>query len=205
MKNPVKINLLILLILAISLSSCKKDNTDSDPIFAPPKFTFGKKGNEIVSKTVFKIGLTTEIDTLKQKLINIETNNTWLISEVRSVKNDSITTYWLITENEFGYSDITGTDNGIICKADAKVNEKYISIYGGNTMTSQVVALKQNVTVPLGNFECYKVKMISTADPETTYYYYINQKYGIIKMEFTGTIFTTPFTYTQELISKNFI
>lgn len=184
MKNFARLSFAVIMFSALAFTSCKKDETTTDPTPTPSgtTFTFAAVGHQWIMSND-SAGVDLGNDTTK--IIAAAGANRWEMSDGSIMYCSS---------NEFGFTEDTLTM--IICKADAKVNDQYtINIAPGYTAIAKVVAVDQSVVVPAGTFSCFKVDLSFMGQVMGTYY--ISRKYGMIK--------TTDLEgFTSKLVSKNF-
>lgn len=183
MKNLLKISMFLLLSAVILISACnKKDDPDPDPQPTYEIFTFVKTGNYWDYYTYAASVLD---DSMKMKVTSSLGAGKWqIVMEPLAPPIYGDTSIWYMTDVEFGFWDAVKTT---VLKADAKVNDKYVTIDSGDTLTYKVVGIDVTTIVPAGSFKCFKVAEYYGSDLGG--YLYINPKSGLILYEDVDGIF----------------
>ncbi len=193
------------MIVIIVNPGCKKkngDNGNGGPD-TTSYFTFGQVGNKWVLRIYdnppgttcdYSIEITGDQGNGVFNLLYKEGTCSWIIP--------SYTGYFYLTHLEWREIYDTNPEHGItLLRRDAQVGTIYQYIDPPDTVTVTVLDLNDQVSVTAGQFNCVKVRKEGTIPSASGYpfsaYYWINYKYGLIKVE---TIFGT---WDQELVSVN--
>jgi len=164
MKKFLKPSLMLVAATCIMLASCEKKEEKKSTTPDDSTFTFAAIGHKWIMSYDNSMPKVYENDTLV--MVSSQDSNTWLM-------DDGSVMY--CSPNEFGMEKEGSIFT--VCKADAVVNDLYPGIAGD----CKVVAVDLQVTVPAGNFHCFKVERSINGEYRETYY--INRQYGLIKVE----------------------
>ncbi|MBU1149106.1 hypothetical protein KKI23_03370 [Patescibacteria group bacterium] len=111
------------------------------------------------------------------------------------------TSYWRVTDDAlYVYSSTSDTNPYMSLAFPLEIGKTWTIVeYEGYSLTAKVVA-NENVTVPAGTFNCYKVDSFSHYGTEEAYMQslWIGDRAGLVRGERSGG------TYTTELEWKNF-
>lgn len=191
-----------LLIWIIITPSCKKeDSNNNDDPDTTTYFTFGQIGNQwtlrIYDNPVtceYTCEITGDHGDGVFDILYKEGNCDW--------NPETRPGYFYLTPVEWREMFDENSEHGItLLRRDALVGTTYQYVDTHDTIIVTVIDLNDKVSVPAGEFNCVKVRKEGRihSSYEYTYeaYYWINYKYGLIKIE---TIYGT---WDQELVSAN--
>jgi len=204
----MKNTFLIVLLLALASTSCKKEDSDTDPIIPNP------------TNSVFKFfinGATWNYDTY-------DNDGGAHIVQTISITSLNAQNYAVVNHNMGGfysYNDEWYADNtkfSMLCSqagsmmlvftdADPSVGEFWSYSWSDSTHTvydtCRVLAVNESVTVPAGTFtNCVKIRETTSEDPVFFNDMWISFQYGLIKSEAT-TQQDYPNIVYQDLQSHN--
>ena len=177
MKTYLKTIVMLFLAAMLFITGCEKSSETKSKQTDDSTFTFAVVGHQWIMTYDATMPKAYDNDTVS--IVSAQGTDTWLL-------NDG--SLMLCSSNVFGI----GKENDIfiVCKADALVGDTYSGVAGD----CKVVAVNEDVTVPAGTFSCFKVERSISGQLRDTYY--INRKYGLIKV--------VNDEFISILLSKNF-
>jgi hypothetical protein len=172
--------LLICLIGAISLSSCKEDD-DTNPTPDPTGFSFGKMSNQWNYNAISPFF--TDTTAYLRVSANLGNNKyLCLMNFMSGFKIDTL--YFNFSPTELAdYPDDSLPNNTFTIIKDSSttniVNTFINSI--NDTIYRRVLSLAKSVSVPAGNFTCFEIEETYSASADKVIYY-IHKTDGFIKL-----------------------